>query len=67
MKLAAACSSAMGFQVESVAGDLRDVCSGCWLIALTGCPLYQKELEKIVLGGKKESMHSGFRLVGYLC
>ena len=49
MKLAAASSSAMGFQVESVAVDVREVCSGCWLIALTGCPLYQKGIEKIVL------------------
>ena len=34
MKLAAAFSSAMGFQVESVAVDVRDVCLGCWLISL---------------------------------
>ena len=34
VKLAAACSSAMGFQVESVVVDVIDVCSGCWLITL---------------------------------
>ena len=41
MKLAAACSSVKGFQVESVIVDVREVCPGCWLVALcpsTPCP-----------------------------
>ena len=58
MKLAAACSSAMWFQVESVTVGVRDVCSGCRLIAPCGCPFYQKGLEKIVLERKKELMRS---------
>ena len=36
VKLAAACSSAKGFQVESVAVDVREVCLDCRLMAL--CP-----------------------------
>ena len=34
VKLVAACSSAKGFQVETVAVDVREVCLGCWLVAL---------------------------------
>ena len=60
MKLASACSLAIGFQVESVAVDVRDVCSGCWLIALCPSTHYPKETRKIVLERKKESMRSAW-------
>ena len=46
VKLAAACSSAMGFQVESVVVDVRDNCSGCWLIALRPSTHYPKGTRK---------------------
>ena len=51
----------MGFEVESVAVDVRDVCLGCWLIALCLSTHYPKKgLEKIVLERKKESMYSAW-------
>ena len=34
VKLVAACFSAKGFQVESIAVDVREGCLGCWLVAL---------------------------------
>ena len=60
MKLAAACSSAMGFQVESVAVDVRKVRLGYWLIALFPSTHYPKGTRKIVLERKKESMRSAW-------
>ena len=46
MKLAAACSSAKGFQVESVAVDVREVCLGYWLMALCPSTHYSKGTRK---------------------
>ena len=46
MKLAATCSSAMEFQVESVAVDVKEVCLGCWLIALCPSTHYSKGTRK---------------------
>ena len=60
MKLAAACSSAIGFRVESVAVDVREVCLGCWLMALCPSTHYPKGTRKIVLERKKESMRSAW-------
>ena len=58
VKLAAACSSAKWFQVESVAVDVRGVCLGCWLIALCLSADYPKGTRKIVLERKKKSLRS---------
>ena len=46
VKLAAACSSAMRFQLESVAVGVREICSGCWLITLCPSTPYPKGTRK---------------------
>ena len=46
MKLTAACSSAKGFQVKSVTVNVREVCLGCWLVALCPSTHYPKGTRK---------------------
>ena len=54
----------MGFQVESVAVDVKEVCLGCWLIPLCPSTHYPKGTRKIVL--EEEGINALCLMIGRL-